>query len=59
MAASGVNQTEEPEEGEIINCVAMFMTKEKAERTFVRRTKFCCKVNKSEKRLVKLRETIW
>ena len=29
MAASGVNQTQGPEEEEIMNCIAIFMTREK------------------------------
>ena len=42
MEASGVNR-KEPEEEQIINYVAIFMTKGKAERTFARRTNFVAK----------------
>ena len=41
MEASGVNHTVEPEEEQIINCIAM--TKGKAERTFARKTNFVAK----------------
>ena len=57
MEASGVNR-KEPEEEQIINCVAIFNDEGKDGEDF-RKNKFCCKVNNSEKRLVKLRETIW
>ena len=59
MEASGVNHTVEPEEEQIINCVAIFYDEGKGREDFRKKNKFRCKVNKSEKRLVKLRETIW
>ena len=58
MEASGVNR-KEPEEEQIINCVAIFYDEGKDAEDFCKKNKFRCKVNKSEKRLVKLRETIW
>ena len=58
MEASGVNR-KEPEEEQIINCVAIFYDEGKGGEDFRKKNKFPCKVNKSEKRLVKLRETIW
>ena len=57
MEASGVNR-KEPEEEQIINCVAIFYDEGKGGEDFRKKNKFRCKV-KSEKRLVKLRETIW
>ena len=58
MEASGVN-CKEPEEEQIINCVPMFYDEGKGGEDFRKKNKFRCKVKKSEKRLVKLRETIW
>ena len=58
MEASGVNR-KEPEEEQIINCVAIFYDEGKDGEDFRKKNKFRCKVNKNEKRLVKLRETIW
>ena len=58
MEASGVNR-KEPEEEQIINCVAIFNDERKGGEDFHKKNKFCCKVNKSEKCLVKWRETIW
>ena len=58
MEASGVNR-KEPEEEQIINCVAIFYDEGKGGEDFHKKNKFRWKVNKREKRLVKLRETIW
>ena len=58
MEASEVNR-KEPEEEQIINCVAIFYDEGKGGEEFREKNKFRCKVNKSEERLVKLRETIW
>ena len=57
MEASGVNR-KEPEEEQIINCVAIFYDEGKSGEDFRKKNKFRCKVNKSEKRLVKLRENL-
>ena len=58
MEANGVNR-KEPEEVQIINCVSICYDEEKGGEDFRKKNKFHFKVNKSEKRLVKLRETIW
>ena len=58
MEASGVNR-KEPEEEKIINCEAIFYDEGKGGEDFRMKNKFRCKVNKSEERLVKLKETIW
>ncbi|XP_044172245.1 uncharacterized protein LOC122956628 [Acropora millepora] len=57
MEASGVN-SKKSEKEQIINCVAIFYEEGKGGEEFRKKNKFQCKVNKSEKRLVKLRETI-
>ena len=54
MEASEVNR-KEPEEKQITNCVAIFYDEGKGGEDFRKKNKFHCKVNKSEKRLVKLR----
>ena len=43
----------------VINCVAIFCEEGKEGENFRKKNKFRCKVNKNEKRLIKLRETVW
>ena len=47
------------EEDVVINCVAIFYEEGKEGENFRKKNKFRCKVNKNEKRLIKLRETVW
>ena len=49
----------ESEEDVVINCVAIFYEEGKEGENFRKKNKFRCKVNKNEKRLIKLRETVW
>ena len=52
--------SKQDEEGVIINCVAIFLQRRDGGGEFYRKkNKFSCKVEKSEKRLVNLREMIW
>ena len=46
-------------ESEVINCVAIFYEEGKEGENFRKKNKFRCKVNKSEKRVTKLTETVW
>ena len=50
----------EQDEEVIVNCVAIFLQRRDGRGEFYRKkNKFSCKVEKSERRLAKLRETIW
>ena len=50
----------EQDEELFVNCVAIFLRIRDGRGQFYRKkNKFSCKVEKSEKQLVKLRETIW
>ena len=59
MATDVVEVATESEEDVIINCVAIFYEEGKEGENFRKKNKFRCKVNKNEKRLIKLRETVW
>ena len=59
MATEVVEVATESEEDVIINCVAIFYEEGKEGENFRKKNKFRCKVNKNEKRLIKLRETVW
>ena len=50
----------EQDEELIVNCVAIFLRRRDGRGEFYRKkNKFSCEVEKSEKHLVRLRETIW
>ena len=52
--------SKQDEEEVIINCVAIFLRRRVGRGEFyIKKNKFSCKVEKSEKRLVILIETIW
>ena len=59
MATEVVEVAAESEEDVVINCVAIFCEEGKEGENFRKKNKFRCKVNKNEKRLIKLRETVW
>ena len=50
MATEVVEVATESEEDIVINCVAIFYEEGKDGENFSKKTKFCCKVNKNEKR---------
>jgi len=49
----------ESEEDVVINCVTIFYEEGKEGENFRKKNKFRCKVNKTEKRVIKLTETVW
>ena len=59
METEVVEVATEGEEDVVINCVAIFYEEGKEGENFRKKNKFRCKVNKNEKRLIKLRETVW
>ena len=59
METEVVEVATESEEDVVINCVAIFYEEGKEGENFRKKNKFRCKVNKNEKRLIKLRETVW
>ena len=59
MATEVVEVATESEEDVVINCVAIFYEEGKDEENFRKKNKFRCKVNKSEKSVIKLTETVW
>ena len=59
MATEVVEVAAESEEDVVINCVAIFCEEEKEGENFRKKNKFRCKVNKKEKRVTKLTETVW
>ena len=59
METEVVEVATESEEDVVINCVAIFYEEGKKGENFRKKNKFRCKVNKNEKRLIKLRETVW
>ena len=59
METEVVEVATESEEDVVINCVAIFYEEGKEGENFRKNNKFRCKVNKNEKRLIKLRETVW
>ena len=59
MATEVVEVATESEEDVVINCVAIFYEEGKEGENFRKKNKFRCKVNKNEKRVIKLRETVW
>ena len=58
METEVVEVATESEEDVVINCVAIFYEEGKEGENFRKKNKFRCKVNKNEKRLIKLRETV-
>ena len=58
MATEVVEVATESEEDVIINCVAIFYEEGKEGENFRKKNKFRCKVNKNEKRVTKLTETV-
>ena len=59
MATEVVEVATESEEDVIINCVAIFYEEGKEGENFRKKNKFRCKINKNEKRVIKLTETVW
>ena len=59
MATDVVEVAIESEENVVINCVAIFYEEGKEGENFRKKNKFRCKVNKNEKRVIKLTETVW
>ena len=59
METEVVEVATESEEDVVINCVAISYEEGKEGENFRKKNKFRCKVNKNEKRLIKLRETVW
>ena len=59
MATEIVEVATESEEDVVINCVAIFYEEGKKGENFRKKNKFRCKVNKNEKRVIKLTETVW
>ena len=47
-----------PREHAVIDCVAIFYEEGKGAEKYRKKNKFRCRVNKEEKRLIKLRESI-
>ena len=58
MATQVVEVLTESEEDVAINCVAIFCEEGKEGENFRKKNKFRCKVNKNEKRVTKLTETV-
>ena len=48
-----------PREHAVIDCIAIFYEEGKGGENYSKRNKFRCRIDKEEKRLVKLRESIW
>ena len=59
MATEVVEVATESGEHVVINCVAIFYEEGKEGENFRKKNKFRCKINKNEKRVIKLTETVW
>ena len=59
VATEVVEVATESEEDIVINCVAIFYEEGKEGENFRKNNKFRCKVNKNEKRVIKLTEAVW
>ena len=58
MAIEVVEVATESEEDVVINCGAIFYEEGKEGENFRKKNKFRCKVDKNEKRVIKLTETV-
>ena len=59
MATEVIEIASKSEEDVVINCVAIFCEEGKEGENFRKKNKFRCKVNKNEKQVTKLTETVW
>ena len=59
MATEVVEVATESEQDVVINCVVIFYEERNEGESFREKNKFRCKVNKTEKRVIKLTETAW
>ena len=59
MATEVVEVATESEEDVVITYVTIFYEEGKEGENFRKKNKFRCKVNKNEKRVIKLTETVW